>query len=83
MRQNLCRQCNADVARNQANPYGGPADVLPTVWLSCAAAIDGCITASLLYILLREGSITKHARRLTSRVIALTLETGARSQIAP
>lgn len=60
---------------------GPVADSFPTAWLTCAALIDGGLTASLLYILLKERHFYNHTKRLLFEIAALTLETG--KQIRP
>ena len=60
-------------------PVASTANSLPTAWLSCAALIDGSVTASLLYLLLREKHDYKHTRQLVARIVRLTLETGEQS----
>lgn len=55
---------------------GPVANSFPTVWLTCAAAIDGGLTATLLYALLKERRFHKHTRQLLYEIAGLTLETG-------
>lgn len=61
---------------------GPAADSLPTAWLSCAALIDGGLTATLLYTVLRERrQHHEHTRQLLHNIAGLTLETGKSSNI--
>ncbi|KAL7006524.1 hypothetical protein EMMF5_003945 [Cystobasidiomycetes sp. EMM_F5] len=62
-------------AQFQDISVGPAANALPTVWLSCAACIDGGITASLVYMLYREKHDYRHTKALVMNVIRLTLET--------
>lgn len=59
----------------EAMSIGPVADAFPTVWLTCAAAIDGGLTATLIYTLLKERQFHKHTRQLLYEIAGLTLET--------
>lgn len=63
----------------QAMKIGPVADSFPTAWLTCAAAIDGGLTATLIYALLKERQYYKHTRKLLNEIAGLTLETGGSS----
>ena len=67
----------------QAMKIGPVADSFPTAWLTCAAAIDGALTAGLLFSLLKERKAYAHTRRLLYAVAALTLETGTLGVFKP
>jgi hypothetical protein len=55
---------------------GPVADAFPTAWLTCAAAIDGGLTATLVYVLLKDRKYNSHTKRLLYEIAGLTLETG-------
>jgi hypothetical protein len=55
---------------------GPVANSFPTAWLSSAALIDGGLTASLLFILLRERHVYGRTKRILVEIAGLTLETG-------
>jgi hypothetical protein len=58
---------------------GPVADAFPTAWLTCAAAIDGGLTATLIYVLLKDRKYSNYTRRLLYEIAGLTLETGTLS----